>query len=63
VENNKITHDAYGKDRADALAAAAWTAVGEVLTERQRLIMETLGDPRAVRGPRPSSAVTANLKW
>jgi hypothetical protein len=28
VENGKITHDAYGKDRADAVAAVTWWANG-----------------------------------
>ena len=37
VENGKITHDAYGKDRADAIAASAWTATGEVLSLTQQL--------------------------
>ena len=36
VENSKITHDAYGKDRADAIAAAAWSATGEVSVELLR---------------------------
>jgi len=31
VAGNRITHDTYGKDRADAVAAAAWSAPGEVM--------------------------------
>ena len=31
VAGNRITHDTYGKDRADALAAAAWSATGDVI--------------------------------
>lgn len=46
LENNKITHDAFGKDRADALAAAVWSATGEELSATQRLVRETMGDLR-----------------
>lgn len=62
VENNRITHDAYGKDRADAVAAAAWSAVGESLSLTQRLVQETLGD--IYNSQQPGQAYsTPGLKW
>lgn len=53
VENGKITHDAYGKDRADALAAATYFAAGEVLSEAAQIIRETLGEAYGKGGRKP----------
>ena len=44
VENNRITHDVYGKDRADAVAASVWAATGEGPSLTQRLVQETMGE-------------------
>jgi hypothetical protein len=44
VINNKIEHDVYGKDRADAVAAACWSATGAGLSPLALLVQETLGE-------------------
>ena len=61
VENNRITHDIYGKDRADALAAAAWTATGRQLSAIGQLVQETIGD-RYNETQGPSHSVV-HFKW
>lgn len=42
--NNKVDHDIYGKDRADAVAAVALAATGRQLSKVGQLVQETLGD-------------------
>lgn len=42
--NNRIDHDVYGKDRADAVAAAAWLATGRPLSKLAQLVQETIGE-------------------
>lgn len=51
LKGQRIEHDAYGKDRADAVAAVAFSATGQHLTAIQRLVAETLG----TRGNAPGS--------
>jgi intein/homing endonuclease len=65
VENGKITHDAYGKDRADSLAAATYAAVGEVLSEADMIIRETIGEAYAGyrRGIGEHSHTTVQFRW
>lgn len=44
LNGNQVTHDVYGKDRADAVAAAAWEATGRQHSAVQELVAQTLGE-------------------
>jgi hypothetical protein len=49
-KNGKIEHDLYGKDRADAVAAAVWNASGRRFSNIKRLVQATLrGTGAAIR--------------
>jgi hypothetical protein len=44
LEGNRLTHNAYGKDRADAVAAAVWEATGRRRSAVEELVAQTLGE-------------------
>ncbi|MEP7214629.1 MAG: hypothetical protein ABI782_00155 [Anaerolineaceae bacterium] len=44
VAGNRITHDTYGKDRADALAAASWAATERALSVIRQLVQDMIGE-------------------
>jgi len=59
-KNGRIDHDAYGKDRADAVAAAVWEATGIKKGRVAKMVQETMEQYENYKGYR-SVAIKSNL--